>query len=75
MFAGGPVMSLEEIGRATASPRNWFHDDEGLEQVPWVTTTNAGDRIMAEAPPAEAMRYYDPRRYLSGRRDMPLDHS
>lgn len=73
MLADDPVMSIEAIGRATANPRNWFYDDDGLDQVLWITTTDAGDRVMAEAPSAEAMRYYDPRRYLSGRRDTPLD--
>lgn len=74
MLAGDPVMPIEAVGRATANPRNWFYDDEGLEQVLWVTTTDAGDRVMAEAPSAEAMRYYDPRSYLSERRNTPLDH-
>jgi len=44
-----------------------------LEQVLWIATTDAGDYIMTEAPPALAMRYHDPRRYLSERRDTPLD--
>lgn len=65
MVAGDPVMSIEAIARATANPHNWFYGDDGLDQVLWITTTDAGDRVMAEAPVAEAMRYYDPRRHLT----------
>lgn len=74
MLIGDPVMSVEAIGRATANPCNWFYGDEGLEQVLWVTTTDAGDRVGAEAPAADVLQYFDRRHSLRKRRNTPLDH-
>jgi hypothetical protein len=74
MLAGDPAMSIEAVGRAATHPRNWFYGDEGLEQVLWVTTTDAGDRVGAAAPSADVLRYVDPRRNPSERCDTPLDH-
>lgn len=74
MLAGDLAMSAEAVGRAAANPRNWFYGDEGLEQVLWVTTTDAGDRLVAAAPSTDVLRYADPRRASSERRDTALDH-
>lgn len=76
MTLDAPLMTIEEVRLAAANLQNWFYGDEGLDQVLWVTTTDAGDRLLlATAPGDEAMRYYDPRRHLSGPDDPSLDPS
>jgi hypothetical protein len=61
MSLGDPEMTIEEIRPAVSNPRNWFYGDDGLEQVLWVSTTESGARVLADAQPGDVLKYFDMR--------------
>jgi hypothetical protein len=61
MSPGDPELTIEAIRPALSNPQNWFYGDDGLEQVLWVSTTESGTRVLADAQPDDVLKYFDMR--------------